>query len=1159
MEFSSANSRVRKTVIFTGFRLFLAFAAFAMPRGQAAPTADTLATEFANPPDSARPQTWFHWMNGNITKEGLTRDLEEIKRVGLGGVQVFNVKTQIPQGPVDFLSDAWRELFKHTATECERLGLELSMHNCDGYSESGGPWVTPEQSMQRVVSTEIQVTGPQQFSGILPQPPTVENFYRDIAVLAFPTPDGEQVSLARLAPKVTTSAAAPPDARSPGWFSLAPPTPEKPAYVQWEFARPFSCRALTMQMGWSTGDPKEGVLQVSDDGRSFRDVCPLSKDGISRVPITVAFPQVTARYYRILINSIPGKTLTLRADLLAAARPDRWELKAGNRAVPACNDWSSFGVPIEASVDPKKLVDLTSRLGSGSHLEWEVPSGNWTILRVGHTSTGKRNNAATDSGSGLEVDKMNPQAVESHFEAVWGKLIADVGPLAGKSFRVGHVDSWEAQSQNWTPAFRTEFLKRRGYELFPYLPAMAGRVVENMEVTERFLWDLRRTIGDLIAENHFGVLKSLLNRHGLKLHAEALGPNLPTIGDAMLSKIYTDVPMAEFWIGQGLRLDCKEAASSSHLHGKSLVPAEAFTALRGGWKEHPYSLKTLGDEAFCAGINRFVFHRYAHQPWPDGPVPGMTMGQYGINFERTNTWWNQSPVWLAYLARCQYLLQQGQFVGDVVYYYGEHVPNRLRGRDELKPVLPVGYDYDGCGRDELLSMSVRDGRVILPSGMSYRLLVLPELSEMSLEVAATIKKLVMDGATVVGPKPVRSPSLEHYPACDDALRTLAEEIWGDCDGKKISAHPLGQGRVIWGQPMEKILAAMKLPPDFAYTAAPDSEVLYLHRRTRDADIYFVSNQKDRFEQAECTFRVSGKAPELWDPNSGRLTKAAEYWQAHDRTTMPLRLDPYGSVFVVFRNQPASPTVVSFSRSGQDLLKPTLSGPSATVAIGADGGLELVAAESGNYTIQTADGRKNEMKVDVGPPLIIEGPWLLKFPPNWSAPAQVVLEKLISWTEHGDPGVKYFSGTATYERQIEVPAAMVGERKDICLDLGRIKYLAEVKVNGKNLGILWKPPFRVDITDAARQGSNRLEVRVTNLWPNRLIGDEQLPDDVQWFNASANGAALAGWPDWFARNTPRPSGRHTFTTWKFYNKNSPLLESGLLGPVRLVPVMRQQIP
>ncbi len=772
-------SMLMKRIVITAF-----FCSF-VHAGLSANSIKSLESDFKQPPNSAKPQTWWHWINGNIAKEGITADLEAMKQVGLGGAQIFNVKCYIPGGPVTFMSDSWREMFKHTAAECQRLCLDLSIHNCDGWSESGGPWVTPEQSMQRVVSSEIHVTGPQKFAKALPQPESVRDFYRDIAVLAFPTPDGEQTSITKLSPKVMLSTQVPTARKNPGWFSLVPPTSQKPAYVQWEFAEPFTCRALSMQFDLATG-PSEGVLQVSDDGKDFRDICLLPQDGTSRVLVTVAFQQATGRYYRILVTSVRGSTLTFSANLLAAACPDRWELKAGSKAMPACNNWSSFSVPAEAAVHRDKLIDITSKLASDGRLEWEVPEGNWTILRIGHTSTGKVNAQATAAGAGLEVDKIDPKAVETHFNAMLGKLITDVGPLAGKAFRYAHIDSWEAQSQNWTPAFRTEFIKRRGYDPLFYLPAMTGRVIENVEVTERFLWDLRRTIGDLIAENHFKLMQSLINRRGMQFQAEAIGPNLSTIADAMQCKIHTDIPMAEFWTGREIRIDCKEAASSAHLHGKSIVAAEAFTAVRGDWTEYPYSLKAEGDRTFCHGINRFVFHRYAHQPWADGPKPGMTMGQYGINLNRTNTWWNQSPAWLTYLARCQYLLQQGLFVGDVVYYYGEQVPNMLLARSTLKPVLPAGYDYDGCCRDELLSMSVRDGRVVLPSGMSYRLLMLPDMPKMTPQVAAKVKELVLAGATVIGPRPDSSPSLENYPACDEEIRNLAKDVWKDCDGQKVT-------------------------------------------------------------------------------------------------------------------------------------------------------------------------------------------------------------------------------------------------------------------------------------------------------------------------------------------------------------------------------------
>jgi hypothetical protein len=794
-----------------------------------------------------------------------------------------------------------------------------------------------------------------------------------------------------------------------------------------------------------------------------------------------------------------------------------------------------------------------------------------------------------------------------------------VGPLAGKSLNNVLVDSYEVGSQNWTPRFREEFQQRRGYDPLPWLPVMTGRVVESLEASERFLWDLRRTVADLFADHYYGHFATLCHQHGMLFSTEGYGngpfDNLTCAGRA-------DIPMSEFWTGWGNdNSGSKEAASAAHTYGRKFVGAESFTATpeNGRWQNHPYSLKALGDLIYCGGVNRFIFHRYAHQPWLDR-FPGMTMGPWGFHFERTVTWWEQGSAWLRYLARCQYLLQEGLFVGDLCYFYGEGASAGLPGRGGLRPPPPPGYDYDGCNAEVLLTRtSVQDGRLVLPDGMSYRVLVLPDTDTMTPKLLRKVRDLVQAGATVVGPKPQKSPSLTDYPACDEEVQRLADEVWGDCDGKTVTEHALGQGRVFWGRPLEEVLAAQGLRPDFEFTGNRNPRLVSIHRRTGDAEVYFVSNQRKRFEAAECTFRVSGKAPELWRPDTGLIERAPIFQEKDGRTTVSLLFEPAGSVFVVFR-EPVGTTdpVVSVQHDGGPLFPPrrkltakleiqravygvledpqkcvdvtaplaalvqdntlsveasnriagdpvygivkklrvdyTLDGapqsktvseneileipdteseefPAAQVSVSREGEVELRAWEAGAYELRTASGQALRVEVPAVPePVEVGGPWELRFPPNRGAPEKVTLEKLISWTEHPEPGVRYFSGTAEYVREVDLPAALLDPGQALYLDLGRVQVIAEVNVNGQDLGILWKPPFRVEITDLARPGKNRLQIRVTNLWPNRLIGDQSLPENQ----------------------------RTTWTTWQHYTKDSPLLESGLLGPVEIVTAVRKSV-
>lgn len=1070
-----------------------------------------LESGFRKPPASARPHTWWHWMNGNISREGITADLEAMKRAGIGGAQMFHVDQYIPAGKVPYMSPQWREMIVHAAKEAKRLGLELCIHNCAGWSSSGGPWITPEHAMQTLVWSEKSVHGPVHFSEALPQPklPAVP-YYRDVAILAFKTPEGE----------------------------------------------------------------------LGNAGQKLR----------------IADLERKAAY----------------ADSGGTLLPD------------------TSPTPPGLSVPKEGVLNLTDKTDATGRLTWDAPEGEWTILRIGHTPTGHTNAPAPPEGRGLECDKLSREALDAHWNGMMAKILADLGPLAGKVLNNALIDSYEVGAQNWTPKFREEFQKRRGYDLLPYLPVLAGRVVDSIVVSERFLWDFRRTIADLYADNYYGYFGELCHKHGLKFSTE---PYYSGMFDNLQVGGLPDIPMGEFWINGAAAETTKLASSAAHTNGRQVVGAESFTAdwNVGKWLVEPYGIKALGDRIFCNGVNRYIFHRYAHQPWLD-LKPGMTMGPWGTHFERTVTWWNQSTAWLRYVARCQYLLQSGRFVADACYYYGEGTPNFLPDRRSLRPELPDGYDYDGCDTTVLLKrMTVQDGRIVLPDGMTYRVLMLPENGFVTPSVLRKIRELVQAGATVVGPKPAQSPSLSGYPACDTEVKQIGDEVWGDVDGKQVTAHAFGKGQVIWGRPLADVLTQLGQKPDFE-VLSKGVKLVTIHRAADGAELYFVSNQRYRREDAECAFRVSGKIPELWHPDTGQIEAAPVYRNEGGRTVVPLHFDPAGSVFVVFR-RPETPSdhLVSITLTGAEAPKRpqveirrafygaangqqgadvtakvaemvadgNLSIPASNDAYGdpvpnvvkslrveyvLDGKpmqktagenetLELAAEPTGGfpayalasstsgtvltpwqpgvYEAKTAQGRTVKIPVsEAGRALEVSGPWTLRFPSGWGAPAQVTLEKLISWPEHSDPGVRYFSGTAEYEKTLEVPAEMLGKGHAVLLDLGQVKNFAEVRLNGHKLGILWKAPFQVDVTGLLKPGHNALSINVTNLWPNRLIGDEQLPAEVEW-EGDAPFSHLKAWPQWLLDGTPRPkTGRYTFTTWRFYTKDSPLIESGLIGPVTL---------
>ncbi|MCX6895597.1 MAG: glycosyl hydrolase [Verrucomicrobia bacterium] len=1046
-------------------------------------------------------------MNGNVTKAGITADLEAMKRIGLGGAQIFSVALGAPAGmvkEVPYFSDEWRAMVQFSAEECSRLGLELSSLMGDGWSGGGGPWIKPDNAMQRVTWSETRVSGPGKFTGKLPQPATKLDTYRDIAVLAIP-------AAAKL-PAAKKSAAK--------------------NFCQLEYDQPVTVRSVTVTKQEDEKLP-HCLLQASDDGKVFRDVCEFDtgwrkKQSATYPSVTIGFEAVQGRFFKLVLSEMSIKPQDAKVDFTvdAEAHVSYWGLKAGFDQVRDHGGGAQLfaatgnaGLSAADSSITSQTVNLSSRMTSDGRLEWDVPQGEWTILRIGHTPTGQQNAPATEAGRGLECDKLSPHGIEAQFDGMMAKQLKRLGPLAGKTFTQAIIDSWEQHDLNWTPAFREEFQKRRGYDLMPWLPVMAGgHIVGDREHSERFLWDLRRTIADLIAENFWGRLTSLCHEHGIIFQGEPCGRQ-QYLYDPIVFQKQADIPMGEFWVGSGPRVDCRTAASAAHVYGKTIVGAEAFTSVKGNWADDPYSMKTLGDRAFCLGVNRFVFHRFAHQPWLN-LKPGMSLSKFGINCGRTITWWEQGAAWISYITRSQYLLSQGRFVADVVHLTGEGAPNYLGWREELHPALPAGFDYDGCDADAVLRVfAVHDGRLVTPSGMSYRFLLLPDSELMTPAVARRIRELVRDGALVIGPRPTRAPGLSDFPNCDREVQTIGREVWGDCDGKTVKAHAFGKGRVYWGREFNELAAEIGLQPDFEYQLADgQAELLYIHRRTQAAEVYFVSNQSDAGLDALCTFRVTGKQPELWDAASGKIRDAARYEEKDGRTTVQIPFDPRGSWFVVFR-KPASPLAV----------KPALPSP------------HNLWIENGKVMAETATAT-----------LPLDTDWNVTFQPERGAPPSAHLDRLMDLSRHPEEGIRHFSGTASYRKTIRLSSAQL-QPGSLFLDLGAVHNLAEVIVNGHNLGVLWKQPFRADITGALQAGENEIEVRVTDLWVNRLIGD--VTKMAQAGFKYHNSGALARWPEWVGKDAPPADAPVSFAIWQHYTKDSPLPPSGLLGPVTLQTVMK----
>ena len=1064
---------------------------------------DPLAQGFQNPPDSARPRVWWHWMSGNITKEGIKADLEWMKRAGVAGFQNFDAGLDTPQivaKRLVYMTPAWKDAFKFTATLADQLGLEMAIAGSPGWSESGGPWVTPAQAMKKYVWSETRLEGGKPFSGVLPKPPAATGpyqniptgrdrepqFYADSAVVAFELPDRDR-TMAELKPRVTSSGG-PFDlaALSDGDLAEAVLLPAAPAgeeaWIQFEFPGPQTVRGLTLRAersgrGVRLSDP---VLSSSDDGQAFRPVLAVAQNAL-----TTAFAPVTARIFRLTIRtSEPAapQTAPTATDEPAGMRVaefvlhtispvNRFQDKAAFDATPGLYDMATAAVPAGDAVGKADVVDLTSKMRPDGRLDWTPPEGRWAVLRFGYSLTGARNSPASPEATGLEVDKLDRAHVKAYFDNYLDQYKNATGGLMGqRGLRYIITDSWEAGVANWTDRMFAEFAKRRGYDMHPWLPVLAGRIVESAEASDRFLWDFRKTLGDLTAENHYDQLTDILRARGLGRYTESHEGGRAFIGDGMDVKRLADIPMSATWLeGPGQPstyhdADVRESASVAHIYGQNLVAAESLTVYRNAWQFSPETLKSTADRMMANGLNRFVIHTSVHQP-VDDKIPGLGLGPFGQWFNRHETWAEMALPWTTYLARSSFMLQQGRFVADILYYYGEDSNITALFGGKL-PDIPAGYSYDFINADALLSrLSVKDGRIVTPSGMSYRLLALdPNSRHMSLAVLKKVRELVKAGAAVAGPKPVDSPSL----ADDQAeFGAIAAELW---DG---GAH---EGRVIGRLTIAQAMAMIGASPDFTYTKPrADTSLAFVHRLLPEGDIYWVVNGNSRRETLEASFRVTGKAPELWHAETGS-TERASYLIANGRTIVPLRLQPDDAVFVVFRKDAAEP-----ARALPDPVETELAK--------------------------------------------IAGPWNVAFQPGRGAPAAAKLDTLSSWSESADPGIKYFSGTATYAVSFDAAASWIASGARLWLDLGNVKNLAEVKVNGRPLGIVWKTPFRVEVTSALKPGPNTLEIKVANLWVNRLIGDKQ----------------------------PGVTKPYTYTAVEFYKADSPLLPSGLLGPVRIVGV------
>jgi hypothetical protein len=1032
--------------------------------------AQSLEQLWKSPPEDARSQVFWYWMQGAVNKESITADLEAMKAIGLAGAYLMPIKGA-PEKPhitpvVEQLSPLWWEMVGYALKEADRIGIKIGFHVCDGFALAGGPWITPELSMQKIVWTQSNLQGGRKINLLLPQPENYKGYYEDIAVWAYPALSGNGISSETLVPRVTSSL---PELEVQ---FLASKTgnetfrSEEPCWIQFAFDEPFTCRSLQIQPSGRNLQSQRFTLEAGDDGVHFRKILQLEppRQGWQNddYPMTHAIPPVTARYFRFLYDlegTEPGsedldvakwkQSLKIKSiELSSEAKIHQYEGKSGAvwRASPRT---TREQLPDTLCINRKEMIDITRFLDKDGRLRWQVPAGDWTVLRMGHTSTG-HTNATGGKGAGLECDKFNPEAIRLQFNSWFGKAYETAGKaLASRVLKVFHVDSWECGSQNWSPLFREAFKKRRGYDIYDYLPVMAGIPLESAETSERILYDVRKTIAELVVDVFYKVLKEEATAKNLVFTAESVAPTM--LSDGMMHYQYVDIPMGEYWLQSPTHdkpNDVLDAVSGAHIYGKNTVQAEAFTQLRMMFTEHPAMLKTLQDRHYALGINRLSYHVCVLNPWLERR-PGMTLDGIGLYFQRDQTWWKQGKAWIDYAQRCQALLQTGHPVVDLAVFTGDEFPRRAILPDRLLPFIPGifgkekvaqekirlanvgtptkqmpvgvtysahitgaedwvnalrGYAYDSFNPDVLYQSKVIDNQIVLPSGMKYRALIVPGKHPMQPNPEATTE------------------------ATRTQLKRLADQ------GAKLITLPY----------TAETFDSIGIERDFIVTENPGDEyagkVAYAHRQNDSLDIYFVANQLDEMRELRLSLRVSGKNPELWYPVDGNIRPAGNWKIENGRTILPLRLDANESIFIVLR-KPAN---------------------------------QFSFEENTNWSTYERV-------------FSITSPWSIQFNPEARGPEQaLVFDTLSLWNDHPDKRVRYYSGTALYSASFNWNGE-AGEKYYI--ELENIYNLATVKINDVVCGTLWTKPYRLAISNALKPGNNTIEIEVSNTWANRIAGDE----------------------------------------------------------------------
>jgi len=1113
--------------------------------------------DFKHPSRKVGVHTWWHWMDGRITRDGITKDLESMKRQGVLQATILNVGMSAKGSGVDkiiFNTEEWYDMFEWALKEANRLGIIIGIHNCDGWSESGGPWITPEMSMKKFVFSKTRIT--QDMNNIvLPKPLCETDFYRDVAVVAFKKNNNQMFESNEL-PRVTVN-------DTIDGMLLMDGNPESMLEVKngdvfrFENQKKILKTRISLMQNFKGAfyfpGPKtiEYSISASDDGIHFKKITEVATNKFY-VNAIIDIPPTSAKYFQVKVKKIHKLRPWHHAALAELSLLGKNEEPAYNPTIvcPLEKTASARVIDIdklyvsnstlkkEDIVDKTSIVDLTDKMTDDGTLTWKAPAGNWAVIRFGYTTTGAKNGPATKEGVGLECDKMDTAALSFHFSQFPRKLIEHAGAFTGNTFKFFLIDSWERGYQTWTGKMPEEFRKLRGYNLINWIPVLCGETVENTEVSEGFLYDFRKTIADLFERNYYKHFYDLCHENGLELHGEVIygdnGPFPPV--DVLKTNDYMDMPMYEFWadLNSDRLVQYTPRAKTirnfpvyaANFYNKPIIGTEAFTGF-AHYSESPADLKLFGDRAFCSGINQMILHSYVHQPCEK--KPGITLGQHGSHFNRHYPAWQHAQSWLEYLSRVQYILQKGVISSEVLYFLGDQYPQFFE--NNAISSLPNNYQTIPCNYDVLTKLSVRNNKLQFAKNQRFSILVLPDRPVLEYQTLKEVARLIKQGALVYGVKPLQMFSLKNKKEKTAAFKQLADEIWKGYTEEANGQNNYGSGVVIWGKPLDKVVEDYKIMPDFTSNCPDSLNLMYIHKNTAGQDVFYVVNQKDSVYHRECVFKVpAGRIPTLWNPMTGEVKKVMVYTKEAGSIRIPVTFMPEQSLFFIFTKDQEDSHICKIE-TGEDVLFPSGDVTKVIdfprVCSDSNGNVSCVASEEDDYKLTNSRGDLLDIKSNVPDTLLLDNICgkIILYPINSDQTDTLAINKFKSFTDWEIPAVKYFSGTAVYEIDFSLPKEWANSKEPVALAFADFDATAELILNGHSLGTIWSFENRFPVGQWLKE-TNHLTVTIGTTVRNRIIGDYN--EHGNFYNVWTSGPVK-----------------------RFLNKNSVLKPSGIIDPVMLI--------